>query len=275
MTVTIYHNPACGTSRNVLGLIRAVGETPRVIEYLKTPPSHEELEILISRMGISARDLLRRKGTPYDDLKLGDPALTDRQLIAAMMAHPILINRPIVVTPRGVKLCRPSDVALDLLPHGPGAGIVKEGGGPFITDTRIPGSDASLRAALREASLPADDLEEPGRTFFACRSLRGELLGFAGFERFSNDVLIRSLVVSPDARGKGTGGDLLSLLLRRAFDEGARRAWLLTNSAASFFQKAGFKVIPREQAPGAILATRQAAGLCPASAVLLSRTISL
>ena len=116
MSTVIYHNPACGTSRNVLGLIRNSGEEPVIIEYLKTPPSREELVKLIDRMGISARDLLRKKGTPYDELKLDDLALTDEQLIDAMMAHPILINRPIVVTPKGVKLCRPSEAVLDILP---------------------------------------------------------------------------------------------------------------------------------------------------------------
>jgi arsenate reductase len=116
MTVTIYHNPACGTSRNVLGLIRDSGEEPVVIEYLKTPPTRAELIDLIRRMGIRVRDLLRQKGTPYDALGLADPALTDDQLIDAMMAHPILINRPIVVTPLGVKLCRPSETVRDILP---------------------------------------------------------------------------------------------------------------------------------------------------------------
>jgi arsenate reductase (glutaredoxin) len=116
MSVTIYHNPACGTSRNVLGLIRDSGREPTVIEYLKTPPSRTELISLIARMGMSVRDVLRRKGTPYDELNLDDPTLTDDQLIDAMMAHPILINRPIVVTPLGVKLCRPSETALDMLP---------------------------------------------------------------------------------------------------------------------------------------------------------------
>jgi arsenate reductase len=116
MTVTIYHNPACGTSRTVLGLIRGSGVEPQVIEYLKTPPSRAELVELIARMGIPVRDLLRQKGTPYDALGLADPALTDEQLLDAMMAHPILMNRPIVVTPAGVKLCRPSETVLDLLP---------------------------------------------------------------------------------------------------------------------------------------------------------------
>ncbi len=117
VTITIYHNPACGTSRNVLALIRDSGEEPRVIEYLKTPPSRDELADLIRHMGGTVRDLLRRKGTPYDDLNLDDPALTDDQLLDAMQAHPILINRPIVVTPTGVKLCRPSEAVLDILPH--------------------------------------------------------------------------------------------------------------------------------------------------------------
>ncbi|HVE22347.1 MAG TPA: arsenate reductase (glutaredoxin) [Acidocella sp.] len=128
MTITIYHNPACGTSRNVLGLIRNSGTEPVVIEYLQTPPSHAELVSLIARMGISVRDLLRRKGTPYDELGLDDPALTDEQLIDAMMAHPILINRPIVVTPKGVKLCRPSEAVLDILPDAQSGAFTKEDG---------------------------------------------------------------------------------------------------------------------------------------------------
>lgn len=128
MNITIYHNPACGTSRNVLGLIRNSGEEPRIIEYLKEPPSRAELTSLISRMGIPARELLRRKGTPYDQLGLDDAALTEEQLIDAMMAHPILINRPIVVTSIGVKLCRPSEAVLDILPHPQRGAFAKEGG---------------------------------------------------------------------------------------------------------------------------------------------------
>ena len=116
MDYAIYHNPACGTSRNVLGLIRDAGIEPQVIEYLKTPPSRALLAQLIERMGCSVRSILREKGTPYAELGLGNPALTDAELLDAMMAHPILINRPIVVTPRGVKLCRPSETVLDLLP---------------------------------------------------------------------------------------------------------------------------------------------------------------
>jgi arsenate reductase len=132
VTITIYHNPACGTSRNTLGLIRNSGEEPEVVEYLKTPLSREELTSLIQRMGISARELLRRKGTPYDELGLDDPALSEDQLIDAMMAHPILINRPIVVTPLGVKLCRPSEAVLDLLPSPQRGAFTKEDGEPVV-----------------------------------------------------------------------------------------------------------------------------------------------
>lgn len=116
MDVIIYHNPDCGTSRNVLAMIRNAGIEPHVVEYLKTPPSRTLLEQLIARMGIAPRELLREKGTPFAELGLDDPKLTDTALIDAMMAHPILINRPIVVSPRGVRLCRPSEQVLDLLP---------------------------------------------------------------------------------------------------------------------------------------------------------------
>lgn len=128
MSVTIYHNPACGTSRNTLALIRATGTEPRVIHYLDTPPSREELVALMERMGIAPRDLLRQKGTPYAELGLDDPALTDDQLVDAMIAHPILINRPIVVGPKGVKLCRPSEAVLSVLDRPLGADFVKEDG---------------------------------------------------------------------------------------------------------------------------------------------------
>jgi len=113
--VTIYHNPACGTSRNTLAMIRQSGVEPTIIHYLDTPPSREKLEELIRDMGIAPRDLLRRKGTPYDDLELDNPDRSDEELIDAMMAHPILINRPIVIGPKGARLCRPSEVVLDIL----------------------------------------------------------------------------------------------------------------------------------------------------------------
>jgi arsenate reductase (glutaredoxin) len=125
MDVIIYHNPECGTSRNVLGLIRNAGIEPHIVEYLKTPPSRAMLKQLIARIGISVRALLREKGTPYAELGLSDLNLTDEQLLDAMQTHPILINRPVVVTPKGVRLCRPSEEVLDLLPPQRGE-FVKE-----------------------------------------------------------------------------------------------------------------------------------------------------
>lgn len=126
--ITIYHNPTCGTSRNTLAMIRNSGVEPAIIEYLKTPPTREVLADLITRMGMPVRDLLREKGTPYAELGLDDPALTDEALLDAMMAHPILINRPIVVTPLGVRLCRPSELVLDILPDAQKAAFAKEDG---------------------------------------------------------------------------------------------------------------------------------------------------
>jgi arsenate reductase len=126
--VVIYHNPACGTSRNTLAMIRNAGIEPHVVEYLKTPPSRKLLVILVERAGITPRDLLRDKGTPYAALGLGDPSLTDDALLDAMMAHPVLINRPLVVSPLGVRLCRPSEAVLDLLPGGQRGAFAKEDG---------------------------------------------------------------------------------------------------------------------------------------------------
>ncbi|GAA4487613.1 arsenate reductase (glutaredoxin) [Gluconacetobacter asukensis] len=134
MTITIYHNPACGTSRNVLAMIRNSGEEPRIIEYLKTPPSRAELVDLIGRMGVPVRAILREKGTPFHELGLDNPAVTDDDLIDAMMAHPILINRPIVVTPLGAALCRPSEKVLDLLPAPQTGAFAKEDGEKIVDE---------------------------------------------------------------------------------------------------------------------------------------------
>lgn len=132
--VTIYHNPACGTSRNVLELIRNTGEEPEVIEYLLHPPGRVRLLELIEQMGIEPRALLRQKGTPYDELGLGNMALTDDQLIDAMVAHPILMNRPVVVTPLATRLCRPSEQVLDILPLAQLKAFSKEDGERVVTD---------------------------------------------------------------------------------------------------------------------------------------------
>lgn len=130
--IKIYHNPDCGTSRNVLALIRNTGEEPVVIEYLKNPPDRATLQRLIAQMGMPVRDLLRRKGTPYDELGLDDPKWTDDELIGFMLAHPILINRPVVVTPLGTRLCRPSELVLDILPRPQQGAFCKEDGEPVI-----------------------------------------------------------------------------------------------------------------------------------------------
>ena len=126
--IVIYHNPECGTSRNALAMIRNAGIEPHVVEYLKSPPSRAMLESLIARAGITPRELLREKGTPFAELGLDDPALSDVQLIDAMMEHPILINRPLVVSPLGVRLCRPSEEVLDLIPADQQAAFAKEDG---------------------------------------------------------------------------------------------------------------------------------------------------
>ena len=132
--VTIFHNPACGTSRNTLALIRNSGVEPEVIEYLQTPPGRARLVELTAALGMPVRDLLREKGTPYGALKLADPAWSDDQLIDFMVAHPILMNRPIVVTPLGTRLCRPSEAVLDILPSPQRAPFSKEDGEPVIDE---------------------------------------------------------------------------------------------------------------------------------------------
>jgi arsenate reductase len=132
--IVIYHNPACGTSRNVLELIRNTGVEPHVVEYLKTPPSRVMLTQLIDRAGITARQLLREKGTPYAELGLDDATIGDDALIDAMMDHPVLINRPLVVTPLGVRLCRPSEAVLDILPEPQRGAFAKEDGEQVVDE---------------------------------------------------------------------------------------------------------------------------------------------
>jgi arsenate reductase len=135
-TITIYHNPACGTSRNVLGILRHAGLAPRVVEYLQTPPSKDELRALLAAMDLPVRGLLRRKGTPYDELGLDDPKWSDEQLLDFIGRHPILMERPVVVTPLGTKLCRPSEAVLEILPVGPIAPFTKSDGEQVVDDGR-------------------------------------------------------------------------------------------------------------------------------------------
>lgn len=167
MTVTIYHNPKCGTSRNTLAMIRASGAEPAVIEYLKEPPSRETLVKLLKRMKARPRDILREKGTPYHELGLDDPALSDDQLIDAMMAHPILINRPIVVTKKGVRLCRPSEAVLEILENADIGPFTKEDGevvaakaasakgAPSKPAMRKPGSAGAAPGKVAKAATPS------------------------------------------------------------------------------------------------------------------------
>ena len=137
MDVVIYHNPECGTSRNTLAMIRNAGVEPSIIEYLKTPPSRDEIRDLACRAGVPLRSLVREKGTPYHELGLDDPAIPDDALLDAIEAHPILLNRPIVATPKGVRLCRPSETVLDLLPPQQG-GFAKEDGERVVDDSGAP-----------------------------------------------------------------------------------------------------------------------------------------
>lgn len=139
-TITIYHNPACGTSRNTLAMIRQSGAEPDVVEYLKTPPDRATLVRLLREMGLKPRDLLRRKGTPYDDLDLDNPKWSDEELIDVMLANPALINRPIVVTPLGVRLCRPSETVLEILPNADIGAFTKEDGEVVAPRSKAPTS---------------------------------------------------------------------------------------------------------------------------------------
>jgi arsenate reductase (glutaredoxin) len=192
-----------------------------------------------------------------------------------MVQHPILINRPIVVAPGAIALCRPSDIVLDILPERLRSDLRKEDGARFLRDQPTWGNDLELRTALSDAQLPVDDLCEPGRRFFRYRTLDGATVGFGGYELYGSNTLLRSIVVLPEARSARVGRNLVPLLMRRAFDAGAHRAFVLTTTAKEFFERLGFERTSREAAPATILATRQAAGLCPSTAPLLARHLAL
>jgi len=275
MDVIVYHNPDCGTSRNTLALIRHAGIEPHVIEYLKTPPTPAMLIQLAARMGQPLRGLLRERGTPFRELGLDNPALDDVALLAAVAAHPILINRPIVVSRLGVKLCRPSETVLDLIPLSLSTDLDKDDGTPFVRDEQVGAREPRLAKALRDAGLPTEDLRVSSGRYFGFRTLGGKLVGYGGYEVHGADVLLRSVLVKPEFRGQGAGRNMVLLLMSRAHDDGARNAWLLTTTAAPFFEKLGFKATPRSEAPAAIGQSPQAVSLCPSDAPLLSRRITL
>lgn len=276
MNVTIYHNPDCGTSRSTLKLIRACGIEPAVVEYLKTPPDAGRLRGFADAMGVSLREIMREKGTPFAALGLGSGKSVD-ELLAAIRQHPILINRPIVVSEAGSRLCRPSEIVLDILPDPPRTNITRDDGTPFLRDRRLdPEGLTDLIVALEAAGLPTGDLGDPGRTFFHHRRLDDESVGWGGFELYGADALLRSMTVEPHARRQGNGRNLAALLMRRAHECGARQAYALTDNLDSraFFEAAGFLAIERNAAPASIRGTRQVAELCPASAVLLTKPIT-
>lgn len=274
MSVTIYHNPDCGTSRNVLAALERLGTAPTVIEYLRNPPDAQTLARLIAANGMAVRDTMRVKGTPYKELGLDAAHWTDQALVQQMLAHPILINRPLVSTPRGTRLCRPSDVLLDLVDVPAGLRLEKEEGVPFLRDTLVPTAHPALGTALAEAGLAMLEAQTPGR-FYAYTTTTGEVLAYAGVEIHGQEALLRSLAVQPMARRRNIGRNVVALLLRRALEQGARRAWLLTEPTGGFFQKIGFRPLGRESAPHEIQATVQMRTQCPASAALYTRQISL
>ncbi|WP_082610116.1 arsenate reductase (glutaredoxin) [Bosea sp. Root381] len=274
MDVLIYHNPACGTSRNAFAMLERAGVDLTIVPYLDAPPTKERLRELSHLSGLTVREMIREKGSPFAELGLDRPLVDDEALLDAMVANPILINRPLVVTPKRAKLCRPSETVLDLLEDWPRKDVVKDDGTPFLESVRVPGGSEDLRDALAAASLPVDDLQESGRTFFRFQMLGGLVVGYGGYEVHGRDALLRS-VCRTERSAKGVGPNLVQLLMSRAFDDGARQAFVLTEDAAPFFRRIGFVDVDRATAPEAIRSTRQALELCPASAFLLSRRIAL
>ncbi|MCB1479784.1 MAG: arsenate reductase (glutaredoxin) [Rhodobiaceae bacterium] len=275
MRPVIWHNPECGTSRNVLRILEACGLDPQVVRYRETPPDKETLARTIFDAGMSVRDALRRRGTPYDEMGLDDPGLSDDDLLDAMLREPVLINRPFVRTGKGVALCRPAEMVFDLIDAPVPADLMRTNGDALTLDKRIGADAPELKTALETAGLPVSDLESCGGVFFSYATPDGKLAGFGGFQTLGKDALIRSVVVVPERRGQGLSKAIVPLLLRRAFDAGARTAWLLTETAPAAFEKLKFVRVERNEAPEALRATEEFSALCPASAALMRKTISL
>jgi arsenate reductase len=274
MTLTIYHNPDCATSRNALAMIRNSGVEPHVIEYLKTPPSRDEVSSLAARMAAPLRNLLRRKGTPFEALGLGDPALTDDDLLDAVERHPILINRPIVVTPLGVRLCRPSEVVLDLLQDPQRTAFVKEDGEPVVIAAPLgPDELDELEALLSAAGLPASDIRLPDRQFYRFTTTLGETVAVGGLEGQGGDRLLRSLAVVADRRGRGFGKAVALTLERLAGNQATQRLHLLTTDAAEFFARLGYVAAERALAPEAVRRSAEFVELCPGTARYLIKHV--
>lgn len=274
MSIRIYHNPACGTSRNALALIRNAGIEPEIVAYLENPPDGDTLLGLAAAAGVPLRALLRRKGTPFEALGLDDPALPDGALLDAIRRHPILIDRPIVATPRGVALCRPSERVLDLLEAPQRTDFVKEDGLPVVTARPLAADERATFAGLLAAhGMPTADLDLPGRQFYAFRTTLGTPVAYGGLEGIGPDRLLRSLLVLPDRRGRRHGEAAALALERLAGADGATRLHLLTRHAAGFFARLGYAPADRAAAPPAIAGTLEFGELCPADAAYLAKPV--
>jgi arsenate reductase len=272
VTVTIYHNPACGTSRNALAMIRNADLEPTVIEYLKIPPSRAELLDIVARMDVPLVSILRRKGTPFD--ALGLDGADEATLLDAIDRNPILINRPIVISPAGVRLCRPSEVVLDLLDRPQKTEFFKEDSEPVVIAVRLDARGLDeLADHLATAGLPVADLGLPHRQFYRFTTTLGETAGFGGLEGTGSDRLIRSITVLPERRGRKYGKAIAQSLERLAGEGGAKSLHLLTTGAAPFFERLGYGARQRAEAPAAIAISEEFRGLCPASATYLVKTV--
>ena len=283
--VTIFHNPACGTSRNTLALIRHASIEPTVIEYLKTPPAKDTLRELVAAMGVPVRSLLREKGTPYAELGLGEPRWTDEELLDFVSRHPILMNRPVVVTPLGTRLCRPSEDVLELLPVGRLSPFVKEDG-EAVQDsgarraagglTLRPAAERdwpSIEALLKLNDLPVDGAREHLGVYIVATG-GDAVVGTAGIELYGNIGLLRSVAVLPERQRQGLGTAMLERIVADARVLGLSRLYLLTTTAADYFAGHGFTPQPRDSVPAALQASAEFRGACPASAVLMGRSIT-
>jgi arsenate reductase len=239
MNVEIYHNPSCSMSRNALRLIRETGVEPRIIEYLETPPDRAELMQLLEAARISVPEILRSKESHFADLGLGDNPLPDSALLDALDAHPILMQRPIVVTALGVNVCRPPELVLALLQNAPRPGTKREDGSDFLIDEEIPFS-AELIAELTSADASASELTEACTTL-RVRTLDGAEIGHAGFQIRGKAAELIAFTVLPAARRAHAGTNMMRLVLRRAYDLGAREMTVTTDRAVEFLAAVGFK----------------------------------
>jgi arsenate reductase (glutaredoxin) len=238
MNVEIYHNPSCTMSRNALRLIRETGVEPRIIEYLETPPSRAELLQRLHVARVPVREILRSKESQFADLGLADKSLPETAMLDALDAHPILMQRPIVVTPLGVNVCRPPELVLALLQNAPPPDTKREDGSDFLIDEKVELSPR-LVSALTAEGMPSAALD--GSTIYRMRSLAGTEIGYAGIRIEGRAALLTAFTVVPAERNKRSGRNMMHLLLRRAYDLGAREISVTTDKAAGFFRSLGFE----------------------------------